>query len=85
MADTMKGALKTRRDGPTQGEPVVLGTPFSSQCRAIWVGVAGHLNVTLSGQATLVEYKNVPVGRFVISATMVTTTTGTATELIAEW
>lgn len=51
-------------------------------CRAIYVGVTGHLNVKLpDGQTVL--FKNVPVGIFPIQAEIVLSTSTTATELIA--
>jgi hypothetical protein len=50
--------------------------------RALWVGVAGHLNLVFAPGSDPVVLKNVPVGLYPLSPTQVLTITGTATDIV---
>jgi hypothetical protein len=83
MTNLNERYARTRRDSPSGGQVVVVGTAFAQPCRALWVTTAGTIEVEFPGGATL-SYSNVPVGRFVIAATKVVSVTGAVVQN-AEW
>lgn len=52
-------------------------------CDAIWVGVAGDVNVLHEKDAAPILYKNVPVGRLDVRAIRIYATSTTATFMVA--
>jgi hypothetical protein len=74
----------SRTDAPENAEAIVLDTAFTNISRAIWITVAGDINVTLKS-GTVITYPAVPVGRWVIAASQVNTAGTVGTAGLAEW
>lgn len=52
--------------------------------RELWIGVTGNLTLKMVGDGAVVEFLNVPVGRFPIQCTQVRAAT-TAGSIVAVW
>ena len=79
------GAYRTA-NATVSAHGAVAVTPNDStnipETRALFVGVAGNLNVTMADGMTLV-FTNVPVGIFPIQVTRILSTNTTASSIIA--
>lgn len=83
MADTFSGYTPSISD-PAQGaEAVTPGTPFTNTCKAIYVGGAGNINLTTAYGDT-VTFSSAAAGEIIpIRATVVNSSSTTATNMIA--
>ncbi len=57
---------------------------LDARTRAIWVGVTGDIKVT-TWDGSVLTFKAVPVGFFVVKAKIVWSAVTTATDMVAVW
>lgn len=66
------------------GQPVVIGTPLSTETRALFVGAAGDVTVTMAS-GTVLTFANVPAGA-TLPVRVVSVNNGTtASNMVALW